>query len=744
MPATASPTSILFSAQNVHQAFKLALSLTLFYWWGLWTNQPFFDYGALAILLCSLSTQGATIEKGIARVVGTTFGVLVGFVILACFNHDRWATMIAFSCYLAFVAYFMQGSRNDYAWFVAAFVPLIVWADNFPNFYNAFQFGSYRWLETTSGIVLYTIVDLVLWPRQAGDQLNRQGQSLWGGVQQLLACYRNMLGPQDETADPAPIFASVAGDRAGAFASLQHALLDTPGIKRQRKVWNNWQSSTEALIESLTLWHPTITDVRHLDLDVLLPRLDPALQTLESRLARIGDLWPQQFSDGSTCTQNLPPDSELLQTLDLDVDHSTLDMLPPLQRAALACLVDQLKTIDHASNEVLRCGRVLADLDTHQATETSSPHLHVVRPEPWVEQRFVHSLFPVVTFVSAFLFWVYWNPPTGASIPMFAGILGLSTLRSPMDPRIVVAAFPLAIFLTVAPVSWLVLPHLDNGFELLVFIFAYSFLFAWLGAFNPLLRLAPILLFIMVSGISNAQTFSFNGFVDGALMIVMGGAFVAVAYTFFSTMRPEVALRRWHNRFFVGCERFTREVNRQQITNKGKTQASRQRALQSMVLPSPAKIGATQKQLSYKSFPDNLREDLHHLQNGIQSIADRLQSLEIVVNRSTSGLQDHCQRLAPFGQEPLKTLQDVFQSWSAPEADPDITRHLHSLKHASADLRSALNEVAAKPRQEQLSDSQMYDLYVVVGSIRGLIDSMINTQYAMQDIDWQQLAMPRF
>ena len=92
VPTHAQPAAWLLHLQN---AFKLALSLVLFYWFALSTNWDLPKYGSLAIVLISLDTTGASLKKGMLRVVGTTFGVAVGFLILACFSHDRWLTICA-------------------------------------------------------------------------------------------------------------------------------------------------------------------------------------------------------------------------------------------------------------------------------------------------------------------------------------------------------------------------------------------------------------------------------------------------------------------------------------------------------------------------------------------------------------------------------------------------------------------------------------------------------------------------
>ena len=56
---------------QLQEAFKLALSMMLFYWLALWMNWDLPKFGALAIIVVSLSTTGASLNKGVMRVAGT-------------------------------------------------------------------------------------------------------------------------------------------------------------------------------------------------------------------------------------------------------------------------------------------------------------------------------------------------------------------------------------------------------------------------------------------------------------------------------------------------------------------------------------------------------------------------------------------------------------------------------------------------------------------------------------------------
>ena len=70
-----------------------------------------------------------------------------------------------------------------------------------------------------------------------------------------------------------------------------------------------------------------------------------------------------------------------------------------------------------------------------------------------------------------------------------------------------------------SPIYWLVMPALSTGLGLLGLIFIYSFVFGYLGGRSPALKSGPIMMFLMMTGISNQQRYSFNGPVDGALMV---------------------------------------------------------------------------------------------------------------------------------------------------------------------------------------------------------------------------------
>jgi uncharacterized membrane protein YccC len=749
---------------QLQQAFKLALSMVLFYWLALWMNWDEPKYGGLAIVIISLGTTGASIEKGLMRVVGTTFGVAVGFLILSLFNHDRWATMLAFAVYLTAMCYFMQTSRYPYAWYAAAFIPLVIWGDNYPNFEKAFYFGTFRYLNTTVGVLIYTMVDLVFWPRQAGDQLNALGRNLWDEAQEQFRNYRGALEKGQLPEGACDLRAKLAGTLSRTMATLQQAYLDTPAVSNQKRLWESWRLNARGLVDAMEIWQETIDDCRELDLDRLLPELGTALDTLDKRLERIGALWEKEQAAGD--------DGPLTETLALDLNRRACADLSHLDRAALMSFVGQLKILDRASRELLRTMRVLAGIEPRRKLRVSTRGRDVFQPSWWDPGRLIHALYPPAVFIAGFLFWVFVNPPTGPKVPMFAGILALVLLRTPMNPVTLLTLFLLSIFLVVAPVYWLVMPTLSTGFGLLSLIFIFSFVFGYLGGRSPALKSGPLIMFVVATGISNQQNYSFQGLVDAALMILLAGVILTVVHYLFNAMHPAQNLLRSLRRFFHGCARVTRgfalvgpadrnEPHRasgrfvrepwasaKRLILTGSERAPgrrlRKRYLESMVMPAPAEIQSAQQHLDYKLYPDNTSDNVQRLHDSVQSIAYRLVSLEMAHDRLAHHSADYPESFVRARGQVCDTLQHVFERWASLEPGDAFEEQRGTLQQLSSDLRQQLDALGTSQDRESVSDGLLADLYAMLGCVRGLVEAMADAQGAINQINWPQWAAARF
>ena len=120
--------------------------------------------------------------------------------------------------------------------------------------------------------------------------------------------------------------------------------------------------------------------------------------------------------------------------------------------------------------------RVLAGWEPSGGFRVSSHLQDTFQPTRWILDRLIQALYPSMVCIIAIVFWILVNPPTGSKVPMFAGLLSIMILQTRANPVALLIALLLGLLLAVAPVYWLVMPSLSNGFGLLSLIFIFSFL----------------------------------------------------------------------------------------------------------------------------------------------------------------------------------------------------------------------------------------------------------------------------
>ena len=202
-------------------------------------------------------------------------------------------------------------------------------------------------------------------------------------------------------------------------------------------------------------------------------------------------------------------------SLALDLDDSACADLSHFERVALMSFLGQLEILDQASRELLRTMRVLAGLESGSGIRVS-PHLRdFFQPSRWDPGRLINALFPLATFIAGSFFWILLYPPPGQKVPMMATIFAIMILQTPMPPLKISIVWLLSILFVVSPVYFLVMPALSTGFGLLSLIFVYCFVFGFLGGRSPALKSGPILMFVLMTGLSNRQSYSLRAWWTG-------------------------------------------------------------------------------------------------------------------------------------------------------------------------------------------------------------------------------------
>jgi uncharacterized membrane protein YccC len=174
-------------SDRVKAAIKTALAMVLAYGIAFSMDWDHADWAGFSVALCTLSTVGESLNKGLLRLSGTFLGSLGAVTLIALFPQDRWLFLIGMSIFTGFCTYMMLGTSRWYFWYVAGFsLPLIALSGG-ANPLNDFRTIVTRFEETALGVVSYTVVWLLVWPTSAREALEDAVRRLAAAHRQLAA-----------------------------------------------------------------------------------------------------------------------------------------------------------------------------------------------------------------------------------------------------------------------------------------------------------------------------------------------------------------------------------------------------------------------------------------------------------------------------------------------------------------------------------------------------------------------------
>ncbi len=167
-------------------------------------EKPF--WAVFAVLMISLDTAGQSLNKGAMRMLGTLVAGAVAMFLIALFPQDRWLMVLSLSLYYGFCTYMTMGSRRPYFWFVSAFVCMVIIVDAAPSdSLRSFQIVVARVEETGMGILVYSLISTLLWPRSSRGDLEEASRELSATQRQLHQSYRGLMAGQGSAEDSLPL-----------------------------------------------------------------------------------------------------------------------------------------------------------------------------------------------------------------------------------------------------------------------------------------------------------------------------------------------------------------------------------------------------------------------------------------------------------------------------------------------------------------------------------------------------------
>ena len=188
----------------------------------------------------------------------------------------------------------MGGAKHKYFWHVCGFVCVVICMSAGPNSINAFEIAVLRAQETGLGILVYSLVAIFIWPTSSRAGFEAAARKLTSTQKELFRSYLNLMSDRREAGEAQALRAQVIQEQTRFGQLLEAAQTDTYGVWEVRQQWRRYQVHVAELTETMNRWRASFTEVKTLDLLLLLPNLKAFGQELDHRLTQIGHMLMNQ------------------------------------------------------------------------------------------------------------------------------------------------------------------------------------------------------------------------------------------------------------------------------------------------------------------------------------------------------------------------------------------------------------------------------------------------------------------
>lgn len=506
-----------------------------------WSN-PY--WACIAVAVVSLPTVGESLQKCVQRLWGTIAAGGVALACLALFPQERWPFIACIAGYVGLCAYRITTSRKVYFWFLSGYVSLLIAAAIIgTSAQQAFDTAMLRLQETGLGILAYALVSVFVWPHRSAPDLDATVKSLLG-VQAKIT-HRSFALLRGNAADDAPDTLLGLGDQ---LLALLRRRLDAAGmecleVRELRNWWMRVVAALEAMQSSLRLWQESLPELRHIDLDAVIPNFPQLQATIHARFLELQGILEGGNPDPGPAP-SWPSQEERLASL----SH--------LQRAAVLTLLTALHRVEAASRNLADSLRALKGDRSGRALPPAA-----VRPGPArradADSYAALARGMAAVWLAAFL-WITVDPPGHLAFVVFVGLFTLMGVMAPQMDWLKFLFVNLVGVVIAAVLYVFVMPRLASPWEFLALLAALTAGISFISWYPRLagLKLAGIVPFIMMTDIQNRQTYDFALFVNNAAAMVLGILMTAALANFPFPSRPERMFERVMRRFFRQAESF--------------------------------------------------------------------------------------------------------------------------------------------------------------------------------------------
>jgi hypothetical protein len=684
--------------------------------------------------MCSLGRVGDSLNKGLLRVFGTLAAVAVALILLSLFPQSRWSFLLALSGYVAFCTYMMGSTTRWYFWMVAGFtVPILTLSTLSAGVSGtaAFTLVSLRAQETLLGIVVYSLVAVLVWPRSSRQTFEKALQDLVGLEHRFFRGCIGVLHGHDDDGGLAKIRTQAIQSFTQLGSLLDGAELDSYTMWETRHEWRQCLRQLGDIGHALDAWRMGFKDLQGLDPRDGMRGFQNFVEEIEARFAAIEGMLMGQ------------PPGHRPAAVDLTLDERAFSDHPHFHRAAFLLARNQMAAMERKIRALFQTMGDLRGSERRRVADRGDPHpaLPAV-PDPddlaSVARQFA-SLW--LTFLA-----VIYVPdlPNTVAIVFVTNSIAMGLFTVPYVPVPMLFKPIVAGTLFAGLMHIVVMPHLSGYAALGTMIFAATFVICYRFAEpqQTIGRSAGLALFCVLTSIANVQSYSFLKVVNFALVFVLFFGVLIVTTHFPISFRPERVCLRMLARFFRSASFLVATWGELALSRSGWWHRRKVAFHLQEVTKLPQKLAVWQRVLPKAALGSTPPENLRMLVSGLQDLSYRMQAL-FQVRRQPP--KDTVLNMFLADIQTWRTgIQEVFDRLAidpGSQAPEDLRLQMKNMLQR---FEGQIEEVLAKQDAVTISLEDGERMYRLLGAYRGVSKTTVDCATSARAIDWDALRKARF
>ncbi|ELV8721009.1 FUSC family protein [Vibrio harveyi] len=722
--------------ENIKFATKVALSLTLAYLIPFAMGWPQASTAATTvILIASTGSRRESLAKGTLRVLGTLVGAVIGLLLVGMFAQDRLLYMLSVSVVVSFIFYFRNAYQKDPTLLALTGV-MVLMMSNGGDAEGAFMYGVDRAYMTIFGVVLYTLVGTFLWPtkteqnlRQLIEQLNQAQQALFNAIlqnfEQKTALQQDVVTNVEATENdeaPSPTIDELLEKVFAAQNALEQRFatvsVECSDVSTYMKEWQLAVHFNKQITQELSV--AAHSHFSHQQDRSCINNFEQATQEIQQLFKISQEMWDNEGAAYRAQELNIEYNQAALADASHLVKGSalTLGHLLKLMHQSLSRLTESISCIDSVTNNVSF---------KQELPKQKSKFLW------WDAENFKTAVKTFTTYWVAGLIWIYFNPPGGYSFVTFSTIFMSLLSFVPVHPFMLLILFTFG-FLFAVPSYVFILPGLELGAELGLFIFIYTFIGFYLFK-------GPVTIFYMIGlfvlGLDNNMTYHF-----GILMTIMTLFYMVVFMIIFAHYFPFSS--RPEHLFLTLKERYFRHVGDLFASYHQQSESSFKKLKRSLHLVtlnvSSKKLMVWGSKINHKLFDKTPPEAIGAFSKSCNALSNHVNILiaaeqKLLSNRLIKQLRS-------------KHTDSILPLMAGALASHQTTDELNSVfEQYSQDYQSFENKLEEFFSELDLSDyaySEIAGFYILLNLKRNVFEAINQCKQTYEDIDWVNLRQKRF